>query len=40
MNRALADHEALAEMAKLLEPVNAHAGEPISRLWTAKMANM
>src|SRR5262245_13718053 len=26
--------EALAEMAKLLRPVNAHAGEPITRVWT------
>ncbi len=26
--------EALAEMAKLVQPLNAHAGEPITRLWT------
>jgi integrase len=26
--------EALAEMAKLVQPVNAHAGEPITRFWT------
>src|SRR6266699_1917610 len=26
--------EALAEMAKLVQPLNAHAGEPITRVWT------
>jgi len=26
--------DALAEMAKLVQPLNAHAGEPITRLWT------
>src|SRR5262249_12526606 len=26
--------EALAQMAKLLQPVNAHAGQVISRIWT------
>ena len=28
--------EALAAMAQLLQPVNAHAGEPISRIWTVR----
>ena len=26
--------DALAEMAKLVQPLNAHAGEPITRVWT------
>jgi integrase len=26
--------EAQAELAKMLQPINAHAGEPISRVWT------
>src|SRR5262249_32550849 len=26
--------EALAQMAKLLEPINQHAGEPLPRAWT------
>src|SRR5262245_37981092 len=30
----MARPEALAEMAKLLQPVNAHAGQVISRIWT------